>query len=52
PLVDQLLELRSSFRERRQWKDADAVRDALLQAHIVVEDTRLGTRWRLVDGQI
>ncbi len=52
PLVDQLLELRSSFRERRQWKDADAVRDALLRAQIVVEDTRLGTRWRLVDGQI
>lgn len=51
PLVGQLLELRNAFRERRQWADADAVREALLRVNIAVEDTRLGTRWRLIDEQ-
>jgi len=51
PLVEQLLELRNTFRERRQWENADAVRDALLRVNIAVEDTRLGTRWRLIDEQ-
>lgn len=51
PLVEELVELRSAFREKRQWEHADAVRDALLRVNIAVEDTRLGTRWRLIDEQ-
>ncbi len=48
PLVEDLLELRESFRDRRQWRDADAIRDSLQRAGIVVEDTEAGPRWRSV----
>jgi hypothetical protein len=47
PLVRELLALRKSFRENKLWKEADAVRDSLLQAGILVEDTGSGARWRL-----
>jgi peptidase E len=47
PLVENLLELRQQFREEKQWQNADAIRDSLLQSDIVVEDTPNGSRWRL-----
>ena len=48
PLVDGMLALRASFRNNKQWREADAVRDCLALAHIEVEDTDEGSRWRLV----
>ena len=48
PLVDELLQLREKFRQGRQWREADAIRDSLQRAEIVVEDTRDGSRWRLL----
>ncbi len=47
PLIGELLELRERFRENKQWQEADAVRDCLQRANIVVEDTEDGARWRL-----
>jgi hypothetical protein len=47
PLVENLLELRRQFREKKQWQDADAIRDSLLQTGILVEDTPNGSRWRV-----
>ena len=47
PLVEELLQLRERFRRDKQWQAADAVRDSLQQADIVVEDTPEGVRWRL-----
>ncbi len=47
PLVEELLELRKQFRRNRQWTEADAVRDTLERANIIVEDTKDGPRWRL-----
>jgi cysteinyl-tRNA synthetase len=47
PLVRELLALRKSFRENKLWKEADAIRDSLLKADILVEDTAGGARWRL-----
>ena len=47
PLVSELLQLRTSFRENKLWKEADALRDSLLKADILVEDTAGGARWRL-----
>jgi hypothetical protein len=47
PLVERLLELREKFRQENQWKEADAVRDVLERAEIIVEDTPEGTRWQL-----
>jgi cysteinyl-tRNA synthetase len=50
PLVERLLEVRNRCKDLRQWAHADAIREALLQADVVVEDTGKGPRWR-VDTQ-
>ncbi len=47
PLMVELLALRARFREAHQWEEADALRDSLQRAGIVVEDTGHGTRWGL-----
>ncbi len=47
-LVRGLLKLRARFRRKEQWQEADAIRACLEQAHIVVEDTEEGPRWRLL----
>jgi cysteinyl-tRNA synthetase len=53
PVVDALvtvaLEQRSAARSRQDYAAADAVRDSLAQAGIVVEDTAEGPRWTLRD---
>ena len=47
PLVEDLLKLRKKFRQNQQWQEADAIRNSLEQADIVVEDAEDGSRWRL-----
>jgi len=47
PLVEELLALRTTFRHNEQWEAADAVRDSLLRAGVIVEDAQEGVRWRL-----
>jgi peptidase E len=47
PLVEKLLDVRERFRQQRQFDAADAIRDSLQQANIIIEDTRKGSRWRL-----
>ena len=47
PLVEELLALRQRFRAGKQWQEADAIRDTLQQADILIEDTEGGSRWRL-----
>jgi peptidase E len=47
PLVQQQLDLRERFRQRNQFKEADAIRDSLRRAGIIIEDTEKGSRWRL-----
>ncbi|GAC1333121.1 MAG: cysteine--tRNA ligase [Mycobacteriales bacterium] len=51
PVVDALvsvaLEARRDARARRDYPGADAIRDRLASAGIVVEDTPGGVRWRL-----
>jgi peptidase E len=47
PLVEDLLILRKKFRQNQQWQEADAIRNSLEQADIVVEDAEDGSRWRL-----
>jgi peptidase E len=48
PLVEELLALRERFRQSKQWGEADAIRDSLQRADIVIEDTDAGPRWRLL----
>ncbi|MGD8991292.1 MAG: hypothetical protein PVI00_07525 [Desulfobacterales bacterium] len=47
PVVDQLLRVRDTFRQRKQFDDADAIRDCLQRANIIIEDKKDGSRWRL-----
>jgi peptidase E len=49
-LVEELLALREFFRERKMWETADAIRDSLQRAGILIEDTERGARWRLQNG--
>ncbi|MFC7482189.1 DALR domain-containing protein [Luedemannella flava] len=51
PVVDSLvalaLEQRAAARARKDWAAADAVRDQLKNAGVVVEDTVHGPRWTI-----
>ena len=47
PLADALIELRRDFREQKEWAAADALRDAMLKAGVVLSDTPAGTEWSL-----
>lgn len=49
PVVAALLQLRAHFRRNKQWAEADAVRDCLAAAEVMVEDTPEGARWSLKD---
>jgi cysteinyl-tRNA synthetase len=50
-LVALALEQRQLARERRDWPAADAVRDQLKRAGVIVEDTPHGTRWSIADAR-
>ena len=45
-LMDLLLGLRQTARERKDWATADAIRNGLQAAGIVVEDSPQGPRWK------
>ena len=47
PLLDALLVLRENLRRQKQWQEADAIRDCLRQAGILVEDTEEGSVWQI-----
>jgi hypothetical protein len=47
PLVDVLLNLRQEFRTKKKFDMADAIRQSLEAAGIVIEDTKEGSRWHL-----
>lgn len=49
-LVALALDQRAAARARKDWVAADAVRDQLKQAGIVVEDTPQGPRWTVSDA--
>lgn len=46
PLIGPLLDLRAQMRATKQWAVADAIRDCLAAAGIVLEDTPEGICWR------
>ncbi|MBV9593160.1 MAG: cysteine--tRNA ligase [Actinobacteria bacterium] len=49
-LVQLVFERREAARARRDFGEADALRDRLTQAGIAIEDTPAGPRWSLKDG--
>jgi cysteinyl-tRNA synthetase len=46
-LVPAMLQGRQAARERKDFAEADRIRDALAAAGVVVEDTSAGPRWRI-----
>jgi cysteinyl-tRNA synthetase len=46
-LVQLAVEARAQARERKDWAQADGLRDRLVAAGITLEDTAEGVRWRL-----
>lgn len=46
-LVKLVLDQRTAARERKDWANADAIRDTLTQLGIKVEDTPAGARWQI-----
>ncbi|MGV0802196.1 cysteine--tRNA ligase, partial [Mycolicibacterium elephantis] len=49
-LVAAELQRREDARARRDWAEADAIRDRLKEAGIEVTDTADGPQWTLLDG--
>jgi cysteinyl-tRNA synthetase len=45
--IDSLVWLRQDARKRKEWKEADRLRDELVGLGVLIEDTRDGTTWRL-----
>ena len=45
-LMELLLGLRQTARERKDWPTADAIRNGLQAVGIVVEDSPQGPRWK------
>ena len=48
PRIDALLAERQAARQRRDFREADRIRDALAAEGIVIEDTPRGARWKRV----
>lgn len=46
-LIDTLLAIRTMLRGAKQWAFADQLRDALIAARVVVEDTPEGPHWHM-----
>ena len=49
PLVEQMLQLRTRFRNEQKWLEADHIRDILQQSNIQVEDTKDGVQWHIIE---
>jgi len=47
PLIEELLSLRSHFRQQGKWPEADAIRDCLAHLNILIEDTEDGSQWQM-----
>ncbi len=46
-LLDELLARRNEARKQKDWVTADMIRDSLAKMGIEIEDTPLGSRWKL-----
>jgi cysteinyl-tRNA synthetase len=49
-LIAKLIDVRSQLKQNRNYKEADYIREALLDSGIIIEDTREGVRWKFADA--
>ena len=45
-LIEELLALRSIFRQDNHWEKADEIRACLEKCNIIVDDSASGSSWR------
>jgi cysteinyl-tRNA synthetase len=45
--IEELIRLREQARQKKDWQEADRIRDELNQQGIVLEDTAEGTMWKI-----
>lgn len=45
--IEDLIRKRSEARARKDWSEADRIRDALLERGVILEDTPQGVRWKI-----
>ena len=48
-LMDLIVEMRQTARERKDWETADKIRDRLKQLNIELQDTRHDVTWKIID---
>jgi cysteinyl-tRNA synthetase len=46
-LIDSVLILRQSAKERKEWKTADDIRDALQNLGVTIKDRKDGADWKI-----
>lgn len=49
-LMEIIIGIRQEARKKKDWSTADAIRDQLKAAGIVLEDTPHGVRWKMIDS--
>ena len=47
PVIDEIIKVRTMYRQQKKWAEADDLRNCLERANIVLEDTKDGSRWHL-----
>ncbi len=48
-LMDLIVEMRQTARQRKDWETADKIRDRLKQLNIELQDSRHGVTWKIID---
>ncbi len=48
-LMDLIVEMRQTARQRKDWETADTIRDRLKALNIELQDTRHDVTWRIID---
>ena len=48
-LMDLIVEMRQTARQRKDWETADKIRDRLKQLNIELQDTRHDVTWKIID---
>ncbi len=47
--LKKLIDKRGELREKKQYKEADRIRDILKEKGVILEDTPWGTRWKVIE---
>jgi cysteinyl-tRNA synthetase len=49
-LMDYMIKLRQDFKVKKEYSQADSLRNKLKEIGIILEDTKEGARWKFADA--